>query len=377
MDFELTEEQQLLRNSARDFLSTKCPKEVVKELEASETGHSSELWQMMAELGWMGLPVPEEYGGAGFNFIDLAVLFEEVGRAAMPGPLFNTVVMGALPILEFASEEQKHALLPGISSGEMIVTVAISEPRVNYDARYVETTATPHEDGFPLKGTKLFVPYPHVSDYIMVAARTSGERGEERGISIFIVDTKSPGLTLTPLRNIAADKLYEVVLEDVRVPSNMVLGGLDEGMAVLESTLLKARAIQCAMMVGGAEQELEITADYTKTRVQFNQPIGAFQAVQHRAADMLIDTNGARLITYQAVCRLNEGLPAEKEVAMAKSFTDVACQRVALSAQQLHAGIGFDTDYDIHFYYRRQKAFDLRLGTTEHNLKRLENEYGL
>ncbi|MFO8011640.1 MAG: acyl-CoA dehydrogenase family protein [Dehalococcoidia bacterium] len=377
MDFDLTEEQQLLRNSARDFLTAKCPKEVVKELEAGETGHSPELWRMMADLGWMGLPVPEEYGGAGFNFLDLAVLFEEVGRAAMPGPLFNTVVTGALPILEFGAEEQKRNFLPEISSGDRIVTMAISEPNVNYDARYIATTATRQPDGFSISGTKLFVPYPHVADFILVAARTGGKRGDDKGITVFIIDAKSPGLTMTQLKNIASDKLYEVVFDDVSVSADAILGELDDGMTVLESTLLKARAIQCAMMVGGAQQELEITAEYTRTRVQFGQPIGAFQAVQHRAADMLIDTSGARLITYQAVWRLNEGLPAEKEVALAKSFTDMASQRVALGAQQLHAGIGFDTDYDLHFYYRRQKAFDLRLGTTEHNLKRLEKEYGL
>ncbi|MBT4512397.1 MAG: acyl-CoA/acyl-ACP dehydrogenase [Chloroflexi bacterium] len=374
MDFSLTEEQQLLKNSARDFLNTECPKSVVRELEASESGHSPELWRKMSELGWMGLPLPEQYGGAEFSLLDLAILFEEIGRAAMPSPMFNNVVQGALPILDWGTEAQKSSLLPKVASGEMILTFAMAEPQVNYDARFVATKATLQGDGYSLSGTKLFVSYAHISDKILTVTRTSGSPGDEKGLTVFIVDAKASGVTVTQLENIAADKISEVVLDGVSVSSSDVLGKVDEGLAVVQSMLAKAAAIRCAEMVGGAQVEIEITADYTKTRHQFDRPIGTFQAVQHKLADMFIDVNGARWVTYQAIWRLTEGLSAERELAIAKAFTDIASQRIALGAQQLHAGIGFDKDYDIHFYYRRQKAFDLRLGTTAVHLATLADQ---
>lgn len=371
MDFSLSEEQQLLKNSARDFLNTECPKSVVREIEASESAHSPELWNKMAELGWMGLPLPEQYGGAEFSLLDLAILFEELGRAAMPSPMFSSIVQGALPILDWGTEEQKSSILPKVASGEMILTFAMAEPQVSYDARYVATKATTQGDSYSLSGTKLFVPYAHIADRILVVTRTSGSPGDEKGLTVFIIDARAPGITETQLINIAADKLSEVVLDGVSASSSDILGKVEDGFEVVQSILTKSAAIRCAEMVGGAQAELEITAEYTKTRHQFDRPIGTFQAVQHKLADMFIDVNGARWITYQAIWRLTENLPVEKELAIAKAFTDIASQRVALGAQQLHAGIGYDRDYDIHFYYRRQKAFDLRQGTTAVHLATL------
>ncbi|NQT72807.1 MAG: acyl-CoA/acyl-ACP dehydrogenase [Chloroflexi bacterium] len=373
MDFALSEEQQLLRNSARDFLNAECPKSMVREIELSEAGHSVELWQKMAELGWMGLAFPEEYGGAGLGLLEMAVLFEEFGRAATPGPMFCTLVLGSLPISEWGTQEQKKALLPKVASGDLVLTMALSEPEVDSDSRFVATEAISQNGGFILTGTKLFVPYASVADYILIVARTDGLPGDEKGITVFIVDAKKPGISFTPLKTIAADKQFEVLMDSVSVSTNDVLGTLNAGLPVIQSILMKATAIQCAEMVGGAQQELEITAEYVKTRVQFERPIGSFQAVQHRMADMFIDTNGARWATYQAVWRLSKGMPASKEVAIAKVFTNAACQRVAFSAQQLHAGIGVDMDYDLQFYFRRAKAFELTMGGTPFQLETLGN----
>lgn len=377
MDFALSEEQEMLRRSARDFLNAECPKSVVREIEASDLGYSPELWKKMAELGWMGLILPEEYGGAGCSLLDLAVLFEEFGRAAMPGPMFSTIVMGALPILEWGTEEQKRKLLPKVATGELFLAMAIAEPEVGYDPRFVATRALPEGGGFIITGTKLFVPYAHIADYLLVVARTGGAVGDEEGITVFIVDGKAPGINLTPLATIAADKQFEVLFDRVSVSSSDILGRLNNGLPLVRATLRKATAIQCAEMVGGAQQELEMTADYTKTRIQFERPIGTFQAVQHRLADMFIDVNGARWTTYQAVWRLSQGLPADREVAIAKAWTSNACQRVAFSAQQLHAGIGVDLDYNLHFYFRRAKAFELNLGAAPFHLAALEAEFGL
>jgi len=373
MDFALSEEQEMLRKSARDFLIAECPKSLVREIEAGDLGYSPELWKKMAALGWMGLAMPEEYGGAGFSLLDMAVLFEEFGRAAMPGPMFSTTV-GALAVLEFGTEEQKRVLLPKVASGELIITMAMAEPEVNEDPRFIATRAESHDGGYAITGTKLFVPYAHIADYMLVMARTEGASGDDSGLTVFIVDAKAGGINLTPLITIAADKQFEVVFDKVSVSDGDTLGSLHKGLPMVKAVLRKATAIQCAMMVGGAQQELELTAEHTKTRIQFDRPIGTFQAVQHRLADMFVDIQGARWTTYQAVWRLSEGLPADREVAIAKAFSNIACQRVAASAQQLHGGIGVDKDYDLHFYFRRAKAFELSLGSTPFHLKTIEAE---
>jgi alkylation response protein AidB-like acyl-CoA dehydrogenase len=374
MDFAPSEEQEMLKKSARDFLSVECPKKVVREIEAGDLGYSPELWKKMASLGWMGLALPEEYGGAGLSLLDMAVLFEEFGRAAMTEPMFSTVVLGALPILKWGTEEQKKAFLPKVATGELFLTMALAEPGVNEDPLFVTTRAMTKDDGFLIHGTKLFVPYAHIADYLLVVARTKGVAGDKKGITVFIVDRKSQGINITPLVTIAADKQFEVQFDKVFVSSKNILGSLHNGLPLVREMLKKATAIQCAEMVGMAQQEMEITAEHTKNRVQFERPIGTFQAVQHRLADMFIDVNGVRWTTYQAVWRLSEGLPADREVAIAKAFANIACQRVAFSAQQLHGGLGVDKDYDLHFYFRRAKAFALTLGSTPFHLKTLEAE---
>ncbi|MBM3131924.1 MAG: acyl-CoA dehydrogenase [Chloroflexi bacterium] len=372
MDFSLTEEQQMLKKSARDFLATECPKSVIRQIEASETGHSPEIWKKMADLGWMGLALPEEYGGSGMKLLDLAVLVEEFGRAAMPGPFINAVIFGGRPIAEFGTEDQKKALLPGVASGEIILTSAVWEPEAESDPRFISTRAIKQAGKFVLTGTKLFVPYASVANHILIAARTSGKPGDEKGLTVFIVDAKSPGLTLTPFKTLAGDKQFEVALDNVAVSASDVLGTASDGLAIIRSTLLWAAAIQCAEMIGGAQQELEMTTEYAKTRVQFERPIGSFQAVQHHMADMFIDMSGARWTTYQAIWKVSEGLPAEKDVAVAKVFANMACQRIAFGAQGIHAGVGVDMDHDLQFYFRRQKAFDLKNGTTSQHLKTIE-----
>jgi len=376
MDFSLSEEQELLRNSARDFFRTECTKSVVKEIEAGDLGYSPELWKKMAALGWMGLMLPEAYGGAELSLLDLAVLFEEFGRAAMPSPMFCNMV-AALAVTEFGTEEQKKSILPGVATGDLILTLALAEPEVNYAPRFVAARAVPRDGGFAITGTKLLVPYAHVAAFLLVVARTEGSPGDDSGLTVFIVDSKAQGIVVPPpMDTIARDKQFEVQLDNVSVSSSDFLGSLNEGLPLVESILGKATAIQCAEMVGGAQQALEITAEHDKTRIQFERPLGAFQAVQHRLADMFIDINGARWVTYQAVWRLSEGLPADREVAIAKAFANLACQRVTSSAQHLHGGIGVDVDYDLHYYFRRAKAFELSLGNTPLHLRTIEAEIG-
>ncbi len=373
MDFALSAEQELLKKEVRHFLQTECPKPVVRKLEATETGYSPEMWRKMAELGWLGLVLPEEYGGVGGSLMDLAVLLEEVGRATAPGPFFSTIVMGVLPLLEAGTDEQKKRLLPGVARGEVLLTMAIAEPETDCQPRHISTRAARRKDGsLAASGTKLFVHHAHTASHLLVVARTGraddADPGDSRigdaggGISILIVDRKAPGIGLTPLVTIAADRQFEVALDKVPCAASDVLGGLNQGWPVVKSTLLKATALQCAEMVGVAHKALELTAAYSTTRRQFDRPIGSFQAVQHRLADMLTDVESSRWLSCQAIWRLDQGLPAEKEVSLAKAWTSDACQRVVSGAHHIHGGVGFDVEYDLHYHFRWSKALELGFG---------------
>jgi alkylation response protein AidB-like acyl-CoA dehydrogenase len=238
----------------------------------------------------------------------------------------------------------------------------------------ISTRAVREDDRYVIEGTKLFVPYATVADHLLVAARTSGTPGDEAGITIFVVDRETPGIRFSPMNTIAPDKQFDVRFDAVSVSCGRVLGGLGElggGCQALRNLHKTAAALQCAEMVGGAQKELEMTADYVKMRHQFDRPIGTFQAVQHRIADMFIDVNGARLAAYKALWCLSQGMQADWEVSVAKYFTNKASQRVAFSAQQLHGGVGVSLEYDLHFYYRRAKAFELKLGPQALHLRRL------
>jgi len=376
MDFELDEQQRMLQTTAREFLAAECDKALVRKLEASDSGHSPDLWLRMAELGWTGIVVPEQYGGVGLGLLELAILFEEIGKAAFDSPLFGAVT-ATLALLEGGSEAQKASLLPQVAAGNLIPTWATAERDVSTDFRFVSVPARRQDGGFVIDGTKLFVPYATVADEILVLARTAGQVGDDGGLSLFLVPARTPGVRVQPLRTIAPGKQFRVDFDSVRVPADRLVGPLNHGLAVLKPVVDRVTAVQCAEMVGNAQQELELTAKYTAERVQFDRPLGTFQAVQHHLANMYTDVQGARWTSYQAVSRLSRGLPAARELAVARSFTSDACQRVAFLAQQLHGGMGVDVSNDLHFYYRRAKAMELQFGAAPLHLKTLEREIGL
>ncbi|HXH23201.1 MAG TPA: acyl-CoA dehydrogenase family protein [Dehalococcoidia bacterium] len=363
MDLGLSEEQEMLRNVARDFLEKECPEQHVRDMEEDEKGYSPELWKKMAEQGWQGLIIPEAYGGAGFGFMDLIILIEEFGRALVPGPFIPTTV-AAIALLEAGNEEQKKQWLPRIASGEQIWTLAFTEPSARFDAEGVQLTARKEGNEYVLNGTKLFVRDSHVADNMVVVARTGGS-GED-GISLFVVDAKAPGVTHTLLRTIASDKQTEIKFENVRVPAANLLGEEGKAWPVFKKIANKATVIECAYLVGLAQQDFEITINYAKERVQFGRPIGSFQAIQHKAADMVTDVDGSRYIMYKAAWAVAEDEPdADEQVHMAKAWISEASRRVVAHGQQIHGGIGFTKDYKIQLYFRRQKAAELAWGDAD------------
>jgi len=377
MDLAFSEEQEMLKKMARDFLTDKFPKTAVKEIEESELGYSPEIWKEMAELGWMGLVFPEEYGGAEMTFLDLAMLLEEMGRACLPGPYFSTVVLGGLPILDAGSEEQKQEYLPKIANGEAIFTLALTESSARYDAAAIEVKAAADNDAYILNGTKLFVPDANVADYMLVVARTDEKSRGEDGITIFIVDAKSPGISCIVLKTIANDKLCEVVFDQVRVPKGNILGQLNQGWSEVKKIIERAAVGKCCEMVGCIQQALDMTIDYAKERKQYDRPIGSFQVIQHYCVDMITDVEGTRLSAYQTAWLVSEGLPCTQEVAIAKAWAGEACQRVMALAHQIHGAIGVTIDHDLQYYTRRAKAAEVTFGDASFYREIVAQEMGL
>lgn len=369
MDFSLSEEQQLLRESTRRFLREQCPSKTLRELESSDTGFSGTLWKDMAAQGWTGIIVPERHGGSGLGFLDLGVLLEEIGRAAFDSP-FSASLMATLAILGSGSSPRTHRLLSDIADGSVIIAPAIEELGVSYEPRFVAARAERSADGFILSGSKMFVPYADVVDHLLVLARTEGATGDEVGCSLLLVDRRSPGISMTRLETIAPDRQFQVDFDRV-VAADAVLGDAGAALRLLSDVQRQCTALTCAEMLGGAEHQLEVTAEYVKQRVQFDRPLGSFQAVHHHLADMFTLVQASRWTTYQAIDQLHRNKPADREVAIAKAVSSDACQRVAALAQQLHGGVGVDMANDLQFYFRRAKAMELKFGPTPVQLRRL------
>ena len=377
MDYSLTEQQQMLKSSAHDFLEKECPKSHVREMEKDDRGYSPALWKKMAELGWMGLVFPEEYGGSGLGPVELAVLLEEMGRALVPAPFLSTVVCGGLTILRWGSEEQKRTLLPRIVKGETIMALALTEPAASYDPADVTVRAVSNADDFVISGTKLFVENAHVADYLIVVARTGDAPDKSDGITLFLVDAKSPRLSCTLLKTFTADKQCEVVFDEVRVTKANVIGEPGKGWRIVEDIVEQAAFAQCPWMVGGAQQVLEMATEYAKERVQFGRPIGSFQAIQHKCANMASDVAGARDVTYLTAWKMSEGLPCAQDISIAKAWTCEAYRRACVEGIQIHGGIGITQDYDVQLYYRRAKAAETAFGDADYHLELVAKHLGL
>ncbi|UCG84122.1 MAG: acyl-CoA/acyl-ACP dehydrogenase [Dehalococcoidia bacterium] len=371
MDLSYNEVQQMLGKTARDFMERECPGEVALQLSDSDTGFSADIWRKMAELGWVGMVLPEKYGGMERGLADLAVVYEEMGWAALPSPHLSSAVLCALTILAAGNEEQKQQLLPAISRGERILAFAFTEPDFGWGPESVHLTATPGDNGFTLDGTKLFVPDIQIADEVLCVARTGNAGSPEEGITLLLVDRESPGISWRSLTGFQGEKLNEVTFSSVEIPRSGVVGELDKGWAALAPALEKATALLCAYMVGGCRRVFELTAEYSRTRVQFGVNIGAFQRVQDHIIEMLNGLDGARWATYYALWKLDEGEPAGKAVSLAKAVISDVYWRACQSAHDVHAGAGVMKEYPLHIYTRQSCSLYHYLGDPVFHRKRL------
>ncbi len=364
MDFGLNEDQETLAKYARDFLTNECPTAFVRTMMESDTAHDPSFYSKMAGLGWMGIAIPEEFGGQGMTYVDLAVLLEETGRAVLPGPFFATVGLAAPVILEAGGDDQRKALLTPLAAGERTATVAYTEPNARVDASGIEMTARSANGNFSLSGIKSFVLDAHVADTLVVAARTSDGGDPTEGITLFAVDANADGVTISQLTAMdSTRRLCEIRFDGVTVGPDMLLGQVDKGWSPLERGLQKAAALLSAECVGGAAQVMDMSVEYARNRIQFGRPIGSFQAVKHKCADMLVDVELARSAMYFAAwAASDEESELPLAASMAKSFCSDAYLRVATNGIHVHGGIGFTWEHDMHLYFKRAKADEVLLG---------------
>jgi alkylation response protein AidB-like acyl-CoA dehydrogenase len=376
VNFAFSEEQEQLREAVRKFLEAKSPESEVRRLMETTEGYDPAVWKQMAnELGLQSLHIPEAYGGQGFTFVELGIVLEEQGRALLSAPYFSTVVLAANAILNAGTDEEKGALLPGIASGETIATLAFTEPNGKWDADGITMEASESGDGYTLNGTKMFVLDGHTADLVVVAARTAGSTGED-GISFFTVAGDASGLTRTALATMDQTR-KQAKLEFANV-SAAKLGEPGAGWAALSKTLDQAAVGLSNEMVGGAQFVLEESVQYAKDRVQFGRPIGSFQAIKHKCADMLLEVESAKSAAYYsawAAAEDNDELPVV--ASLAKAYCSDAYFHAAAENIQIHGGIGFTWEHNAHLYFKRAKSSEILLGDATYHRELLAQRIGI
>jgi alkylation response protein AidB-like acyl-CoA dehydrogenase len=378
MNFGFTEDQELLRSAARDFLARECPIPYVRRMMEDARGFSDAQWAKMAELGWVGLAIPEAHGGAGLGFVDLAVLLEEMGRVVLPGPFFSTAVVAAPALADAASPSLQAEWLPRIAAGRARGTLALLERSARWDAAGIALEARADGGAYRLSGTKLFVPDAHTADFLLVAARAPGSTGTT-GLSLFLIDAADAGVRTKLLQTMdQTRKLCEVELRDVTVPGSRLIGEAGEGAAILERIAARAKTGLAAEMCGGAARVLDLSVEYAKVREQFGRPIGSFQAIQHKCATMLVEVESARSATYYAAWAVgSDARDAALAAAMAKAYCSDAFRHVAAEGIQIHGGIGFTWEHDMHLYFKRAKSSEVSFGDAAWNREMVARLIGL
>jgi len=369
MDFDFTQEQVMLRTLTREFLSRESGPRAVRTLMDDPHGFSDATWQQMSEMGLPGLAIDPGYGGQGLGAIEMALVLEEMGRVAYPGPYFATSVLAATAVAASGQPNQMARHLPDIARGQTTATLALIEQGLDWSSAGVRLRAERQGSEYVLSGTKRFVPFAHAANLLLVAART-GE-GED-GTTVFAIDRQANGLSQTP--NVEMDhtsKTSTLVLDNVRVAADAVIGEPGRGWAVLGPALQWAALGAAAEMLGAARRCMEMSVEYAKVRQQFGQPIGTFQAIKHACADMLLQVENAHAATYYAAWALAAGSPdAALAVSAAKAYVGDAARSVCGSSIQVHGGIGFTWEYDLHLYVKRAKHFEPLYGDADFHRER-------
>ncbi len=379
MDFTFNEEQEELRSIATSFLEDNSTPEQVRQAMESELGYDPQLWkQIGAELGWTSVIIPEEYGGLGLSYVELIALMEVMGSALLCAPFFSSVCLGGNALLVGGTEEQKQQHLPGIAEGDTRATLATTEANGRWDAAGIAATARKDGGDYVLDGKKTFVLDGHCADLLVVAARREGTSGEE-GISLFVVPADSPGVERRALPTMDQGRRQaEIALSGVRVPAGALMGDEGQGWAPLEKTLDLAAVALSAEQVGGAQKCLDMAVEYAKERVQFGRPIGSFQAIKHKCANMMVEVESARSASYYAGCvAAEDGDELPVVASLAKAYCSDAYFRCAADSLQIHGGVGFTWEYEVHLHLKRAKSTETLLGDATYHRELVAQRIGL
>lgn len=379
MRFAFNEDQEALRAAARDFLTDHCTPTHIRKVMDTDAGYDAEVWRRIGtELGWASIIIPEAYGGAGLTYVELVGLMEEMGFALLCAPFFSSVCLAGNALLLGGTEEQKQEHLPGIASGETIATLALTEAKGRWDASGIELVAKRTGSDFVLNGTKCFVIDGHTAHVLIVAARREGTGGHE-GVSLFVVPADTAGIErrFSPTMD-QTRKQAEITLRNVRVPASALLGNEGDGWSILSQTLDRAAVALSAEQVGGAQRCLDMSVQYSKERIQFGRPIGSFQAIKHKCADMMLRIESARSASYYAGWAAAEN-DAELPVlaSLAKAYCSDAYFSCAAESVQIHGGVGFTWEYDVHLYFKRAKSSETLLGDAAYHRELVAQRIGL
>lgn len=366
MDLDFTSEQNMLRESAANFFTKECSFARVKELEESEGGYDPNLWRKMADLGWLGLIFPEEYGGYGWRFLDVVILLEEMGKKVFPSPYFSTIIQSGWLIMAGGTENQKKIILPQIADGSLIVALAQYEEDGCTDPEMFQMKAQAEGEGYVLTGIKLFVMDANVAQLFIVAAKT--DNGE---LSLFLVNAETPGIAITKMPTIGKDNNCEVIFQGVKVSREAMLGSAGQGAQYLEKMNARASVAKAAEMLGGCKSCIDITASYAKQRVQYGKPIGGFQAIQHFMANMLVEYDTNQNYLYRVVCMIDEGEDFAAHASALKACVNEAYKYISERSIQIHGGIGTTRECDIGLFYRKAKACEYVCGNTERQYEKV------
>ena len=371
MNFAFTEEQEELRKTVRAFLDAKSAETAVREQMETENGFDPAVWsQMGSQMGLMGIHIPEEFGGMGFTYIELGVVLEEMGRSLLCAPYFSTVVMAANTLLQCGDEAAKKKYLPGIASGETTATLASVEPSGKWDEAGITMQAKGSGSSFTLSGTKMFVLDGHTASFLIVSARTA------KGVSLFAVDGNAKGLTRTPLSTMDQTR-KQAKLEFADVPATLI-GTEGKGWEVLTRVNDLIVVALSAEQVGGAQKVLDMAVEYAKVRVQFGRPIGSFQAIKHKCADMLLEVESAKSAAYYGMwcaSEMNDELPSV--ASLSKAYCSEAYFHAAAENIQIHGGIGFTWEHPAHLYFKRAKSSELLFGDPTYHRELLAQRIGI
>lgn len=369
MDINLSDEQQMLVDSAREFLRDSCPLATLRQWEKLPDRYPPDLWKSMAELGWTGALYPEAYGGMGLGNLDMTLLMREMGRVALPSPILSTVLLAGRAILEGGTDAQKREFLPGIAAGKRLMSFALVEGSAQPDAATVKTTARAGQGGYVLNGTKHFVEFAEQAQHMLVVARTREAASPEQGLTMFLLEAKAPGVRYVPLQTLALQPQARVVFENVRVESAAVVGRIDHAWPVLDSVIQAATAILCGYMTGIAEGAHELGVSYSKERVQYGQPIGAFQAIQNYLATTWAKNVMGEYLSYYAAWLIDQGIPSREAVSTAKAFVGYSAVESTQLATQLHGGLGATVDARTTPFLRWAKQLQQTLGNSQYHEK--------